>query len=243
MKDKIFEMYNDISIGQNEICKECNKDEKMEIPLSLYYVGESFIKGEDTIVFVGKTAVGGEGLDKGTVKNFTDATAFGELSIDGNEENSNIRAFYSYTRDIISSYYGDYEKGKKFVALTNIVKCNNQSTNDTTSDKAKDFCINKLGVIWKELELLSPKRIVFYTHDYYDDFIEYFRPKDCNRIFDFPLEKIAIGNKTSLRWHRRFYDKDDKIICDFLRLSHPQRMNRKDFVEAVVKWLNETKNN
>ena len=208
-------MYQDISIGNNEICKECNKEGIMEIPLSIYYIGENFING-DSILFVGKTAVGGEGIGPVVADAFTDATVFGKLSIDGEEENSNVRAFYSYTRNIISSYYGDYETGKKFIALTNIVKCNNTTTNDTTDYRTMDFCINKLGAIWKEFEILAPKRVIFYTNTYYDDFIDEFRPKNYEKFEDLSDKNIEIGSKNSPWWHRRFYDKNDKILCDIL---------------------------
>jgi len=240
MKNVIFKMYQDISIGNNEICNECNKDGDMERPLSIYYIGEKFEDG-DSIFFVGKTAVGGESIGEVIANSFTDATDFGEESIDGEEENSIVRAFYSYTHAIIESYYGDYETGKKFIALSNIVKCNNGTTNDTTSNSVKDFCINKLGVIWKEVELLSPKRVIFYTYKEYDNFIDSFRPKNCVRFEDLSNKNIKIGNKNCLWWHRRFFDKEDVIICDFLRLNHPQRMYKDDYVDSVLDWLNETK--
>lgn len=239
-------MYQNISIGKNEICKKCNAENEMEIPLSFYFAGDKFEKGEDTILFVGKTAVGGANFEKeyqGDFKNdlFTDATKFGEKSLDLIEPYSTSRPFYNYTYHLIENYYGTYEKGKSYVALTNIVKCNNTTTNDTTFYHIKDFCINKLGVIWKEIQILSPKRVVFFTHEYYDDFIDAFIPENCVTVEEVSDKRIVIGNKTTPWWHRRFLDEKNERICDFLRLGHPQMMDKLAYINAVVKWLNETK--
>ena len=57
-------------------------------------------------------------------------------------------------------------------ALSNIVKCNDGSTTDNTTDEIRTNCMDKLGVIWKEVEILKPKRIVFFTGRNYDDFID-----------------------------------------------------------------------
>jgi hypothetical protein len=46
MKETIFEMYKNIPVGKNEICKECNKDGDLETPLSIYFVGEKFHSSE-----------------------------------------------------------------------------------------------------------------------------------------------------------------------------------------------------
>jgi len=246
MKNDIFKMYQTISIGKNEICNVCNKNKTMEKPLSLYFVGNKFAEGNDTILFVGKTAVGGEDFEeeyKGDFDNdlFTDSTKFGEKSLDLTEKWATSRPFYLYTNNIISDYYGSYEIGKEFVALTNIVKCNNTTTNDTTDYQIKENCINKLAVIWKEIEMLSPKRVVFYTNVYYDDFIDAYRPNNCTKIEDISDIRIEIGNKTTPWWHRRFLDDRGNIITEFLRLGHPQMMNKMDYIKSVVNWLKITK--
>jgi hypothetical protein len=113
MKDKIFEMYKSIKVGKNEICNICNAEGNMEIPLSIYFVGDKFHLQNDTILFVGKTAVGGEDIGPIVEDTFTDATDFGKLSIDLEEAWSKRRAFYSYTNEVIKRYYGSYEDGKQ----------------------------------------------------------------------------------------------------------------------------------
>lgn len=239
-------MYQTISIGENDTCKECNKNNTKEKPLSFYFVGNKFVKGEDTVLFVGKTAVGGENFEekyRGDFKCnlFTDATEFGEKSLELTENWATSRPFYNYTHNIIKDYYGSYEIGKDFVALTNIVKCNNTTTNDSTAYPVKENCINNLGVIWKEIEILSPKRVVFYTNVFYDNFIDAFKPSNCSKFEDIAVTRVGIGNKTTPWWHRRFLDEKNNPIFEFLRLGHPQMMKKMDYVKSVVEWLNKTK--
>ncbi len=238
MKEQIFKMYKEISIGKNEICNECKKhDSKLNSPVSIYHVGEEFDKSNDTILFVGKTAVGGDGEFSGLPfdedKLFIDATKFGEKSLDGNEHKS---PFYSYTKEIIEKYYGSYENGKKYIAFSNMVKCNNGTTEDTTEYQVQEHCVNKLRVIWKEVEILYPKRIIFYTHTTYDYFIEkYFKESNLENIIDFKTSPIGP------QWHGRCTDKNNNIICEFLRLGHPQGKIKDEFVNVVVRWLQSTK--
>ena len=246
MKKQVFKMYEDISIGINEVCTKCKEFDKLEKPLSLYYVGANFKVGADTVLFVGKTAVGGENFEvayQGDYKNdrFTDATKFGEKSLDLTEPNATGRAFYNYTHSIIEEYYGSYEKGKSNVALTNLVKCNNTSTEDTVRYEVKECCIEELRVFWKEFEILSPKRVVFYTHDKYNKYIEAFMPKGCVSVEDVKKERVQIGKKDTPWWHRRYLDNQNRVICDFLILGHPQMMDKEEYVGKVAKWLNVTK--
>jgi hypothetical protein len=124
--------------------------------------------------------------------------------------------------------------------LSNIVKCNNTTTVDTTPESVKSFCINDLKVIWKEIETLSPKRVIFYTNVWYNDYIDMYNPKGCVRAEDLADTQIDIGNKVSPYWHRRFFDAKDNVICDFLVLGHPARLDKEDFICTVLSWMNET---
>jgi hypothetical protein len=242
MKEAIFEMYKRISVGKNDICKECNPNGLLEIPLSIYYVGKEFHSSDDTILFVGKTAVGGEGIGVVVDDTFTDATKFGEESLDLREEMSTRRAFYTYTNEIIKRYYGSYERGKQFVALTNIVKCNNGSTKDETTNEIKEHCCEQLKVIWNEVEILNPRRIIFYTGRWYDDWIDSYLPIGC-----FADKKNNIeDDEKNCWWHKQFC-KEGRVILDILRTYHPDYMWRKggnageEYISKVVAWLHQTK--
>lgn len=189
-------------------------------------------------MFVGKTAVGGENIGPLINDSFYDSTGFGERSLDGNGHHSN---FYSYTHIIIENYYGSYNEGKKFTALSNLVKCNNGSTKDATTYKIKTHCITELQVIWKEIEKLEPKRMIFYTGRDYDDFIDEFTPSDYHSHID-----IA-DNYQECWWHRKYFNKENKCICDILRVFHPDYMRYiggragEEYITNVVDWLHQTK--
>jgi hypothetical protein len=235
MKEEIFKMYSDLRIGENEVCKSCRSNEEfLTRPLSIYHVGENFSKEKDTILFVGKTAIGGD--DFPCIDNlFSDGTPFGTQNLDMMHKDSKMRSFYSYTHDIIEKYYGDYESGKKNIALTNMVKCNDTSTEDLTTYNVKDHCINKIGVIWKEIEILKPRRIIFYTGRKYDDYIDNFEPIGYSRYLD------EVVDEPNCIWHRRYFNNEDEIILDILRVYHPQRQDKEKFIGSAVSWLKTTK--
>ncbi len=235
MKEEVFEIYKQISIGKNDICLNCrSKESKLTNPLSMYHIGKNFSNSKNTILFVGKNAYGEPGE---IVENFLflDSTDFGRDSLELKEEYSSRRAFYSYTNEIIKRHFGSYDNGENSVALTNIVKCNNQSIQDTTTFNTKKSCINDLGVIWKEIEVLKPKRIIFYTGRHYDEFIKNYKPKDCFEIID------IVDNHNECWFHRKYLNQSGIIICDILRTFHPQRKNKEHFVNKICNWLNDTK--
>lgn len=229
-------MYEQILIGKNDICLKCKANESLlTLPLSIYYSSENFNNLDNTIMFIGKNAVGSPG-ELSVNSLFMDATDFGSESIALKEEYSTRRAFYSYTHEIIKTHFGSFDIGKNYVALSNIVKCNNESTQDATSYSMKKCCIDDLAVIWKEVDILKPKRIIFYTARKYDEFIKNYKPKDCINIID------VVDNDFECWFHRKYIDINGKIICDILRTYHPERKNKENFVLKICKWLEETKN-
>jgi hypothetical protein len=240
MREAIFEMYQHLQIGRNEICQDCRKVDDLEFPNSIYYIGEKFHSSEDTIFFVGKTAVS-EAPSNEKNDLFIDAMEFGEDSLDLREPKSKQRKFYSYTHEIIERYYGDYNAGKQYVALSNLMKCNNGSTKDTTKTGVKVQCLDNLKVIWREVEILKPKRIIFYTGRNYDNFIDRFNP-----LGSFKSDHIE-KNEKDCWWHKRFYAQDMTIMCDILRVYHPDaftyigEQEGEEYITKVVAWLNQTK--
>lgn len=237
MKKAIIRKHLQDNIGQNETCINCKNGYNMVTnPLTPYIIADKTTKENDRIMFIGKAA---RGDSFGTLINeiFEDVTEFGEDFL----ENSSW-AYYSYTRDIIQDYYGDFDTAFKHITFSNMVKCNNETNNDTTPNEAKSCCIDKNKFIWKEVQIIRPRRIIFYTHFYYDDFIEKFRPLNCASIKDITTKenKIKVGKKASLFWHRQFYDMNNNLICSFLRTSHPMLKKKKDFVSSILNWLRST---
>lgn len=242
MKNQVFEAYKELNLGNCKVCIQCKEinENKLYYPLSIYSIGENFHNSTDTILFVGKTARGGE-EDMGILINnsFIDVTEFGNNALDNSSWH-----FYAYTREIIKNYFGSYEEGKKNIAFTNLIKCNSGTTQDATLWDTKMNCLENLSVVWKEIEVLKPKRIIFYTHKDYDYFINRFLPSFSNNYKDITdLEhKIQIGKKNCFWWHRDYLGSNGEVLMSFLRLSHPERKKKVDYVNSVVTWLNSTKN-
>ncbi len=112
--------------------------------------------------------------------------------------------------------------------------------NDYTTDTMMKNCLNKIGVFWNELNILKPKHVIFFTHYYYDNFL--------NDDAFFNLNKFTIkeiqdknfskqnGAKRILWWDRHFY-KGDKLVMRVLRTSHPQYQKKEEFVEKMANWI------
>lgn len=237
MKQLILKKLIDDEIGLNTNCDICKKNNNtFTSPFSPYLIADNSTNPKDRIMFVGKVARG-DGIGDICEGILEDVTSFGEKYF-----RSSSWAFYSYTNEIVEKYYGDIEKAIKHISFSNMVKCNNETMNDTTNFEAKISCIEKNQFIWKEIHIIKPKRIIFYTHYDYDYFIRVFKPNNFSYYKDIKDEKyrIKVGNKTSLYWHREFYDNDHNLICSFLRVSHPMMKNRNDYVNAILHWLKET---
>ncbi|HEY5591892.1 MAG TPA: hypothetical protein VIK55_12845 [Paludibacter sp.] len=240
MKQTIIDQLLIDKIGINKVCNNCKVQNGMcTTPLTPYLISDNLTLPNERIMFIGKVARG-DSFGEYVADNLEDVTSFGKDYLENNSW-----AYYSYTKEIVETYYGDFERALKYISFSNMVKCNNETMNDTTPWDAKVNCIDKNKFIWKEVEIIKPKKIIFYTHNYYDTFIEKFRPTDCYSINDITdiNHRVNIGNKTSLYWHREFLDKNNNIVCSFLRVSHPMMKNRVDFIDSILTWLKQGEKN
>lgn len=92
-------------------------------------------------------------------------------------------------------------------------------------------CIVELKLLRKEIEVIKPTHIIFYTSKDYDT---YFR-----NIFDeFTIltdTKKNVGKKT-MPW----LEADAKVnrnVIKILRTGHPERKKKQDFVNSIVQWI------
>lgn len=234
--EKIFEFYNEIELGRNSICNKCirlntKNNTNLSKPISIWKVGENYKTDKHKILFVGKVA---RGLKTETEEN--------ELFIDSSKLGNDFLInkswpYWSYTRDIIKNVYGNIEIGKENIAFSNLIKCNDSMTTDNTTCYTKTFCIGELKVIWEEINILKPKRIIFYTHRGYDDFISDFRPTNNFKDVENQKFSIKIGAKKMPWWNRIFYDDNDMFVTEFLRIGHPERKKKIEFVKKVSDWI------
>lgn len=231
--EKIFETYNEINLGQNPICAKCiesNNASFFSKPISSWKVGKEYETEPNKILFVGKVH---RGDNLGPMINglFQDATTIGNSLL-----KHNSWAYWSYTREIIKAVHGDINNGKEKIAFTNLIKCNNSRTTDETTEFTKQSCLSDLQVVWREIDVLKPNKIIFYANTDYDNHILSYKPSDNFEDLDNKHKKVKIGAKYMPWWNRVFYDENGKVITEFLRIGHPERLKKAEFIKKVSNW-------
>lgn len=221
IEEDLFKMYNNINLGSSVICKECHeKILNLSSPVSFWFVGKNFNNDNGRVLFIGKNARDEPGERK---QYYVDSRCAADYLWNGSW------SYWSYIRNIAEEIYG--ENGAEHIAYTNIIKCNNSDTIDNTSKLVKDNCIKKMQVLRREIQLLKPKKIVFLTSWYYDEYLV------C--IFDsievIEDKNVPIGSK-SMPW-REFHGYINNNLIEVLRVGHPERKKKSDYVNIIVKWL------
>ena len=221
---------NELKIPHNDICKSC--DAKVKHPLLPWVVGSKYFSTKEKILFVGKPHRGipGEKLASSII----DPQKMFESKL-----KDKSWAYWSYTKKILSKIYSKNEWD--YCAFTNIIKCTNVDSSkdksiDTTSRTMAEFCIEKLGVIHKEIEILKPNHIVFYTKNLYPEYIEELPfGKDVKEITS-KSNKVKCGKKDLAWWERTVSTKWNNKV-KIIVIGHPERMKKDDYVSLVVNWV------
>ncbi len=232
-KEELFESYKNLNLGKNPICEKCiefNNSSFFSKPISVWKVGDEFQNETNRILFVGKVHRG-ENLGPMINDSFQDATKVGNSLLEYNSW-----AYWSYTREIIKSVHGNIKKGKEKIAFTNLIKCNNSRTTDETTDFTKKSCLSDLKVVWNEIKILKPNKIIFYTNTDYDNYIINYKPSENFEDLTDKHKKVKIGAKFMPWWNRVFYDENGEIITEFLRVGHPERLKKAEFISKVSNW-------
>ncbi len=219
---EILRLYDRLNLGECSLCRQCREGRNLSGPIGCWLVGEKFNEEDKRILFIGKNARDNPGNKYHTYQNTFEDTRM-RLWNKG-------YPYWRYTKEITERIFGD--NSCEHIAFTNIVKCNDSSGRDTTSDDVKKICILDLQVLRKEIEIIQPTNIVFYTALTYDSFIP--------QVFD-SFEKRQYGERIigakSVPWLCA-----DAVIggdrINVLRTGHPERKKREDFVNAVCEWLN-----
>ena len=233
MNTSVIQMMVDARVGSNATCNECRANcGTVTNALGPWVSCDTDNRGE-SVLFVGKVARG-DCIGEQVAPFLEDVGNFGAEYIA-----KSSWPFWAYTREIIEAVYGDLQHGLRNVSFTNIVKCNNETTADTTSGSAKAFCIRQNRFIWKEIEHIRPRIVVFYTHTAYDDYIDEFMPSYAANFSDFRDCYVPVGEKQMPWWERVFSDANHNVVLRLLRVGHPERKKRKYFVKAVSEWIKE----
>jgi hypothetical protein len=210
----------------------------IEKPLSIWHVGENFADDERRILFVGKTARGYVGDEESYP--FYDTTAWADEAISGTEQyGAGSWPYWSYTKEIIERVHGTpIQESWQRVAFTNLMKCNNGTTRDTTPWEMKLRCLRQLRVFKREVEIIEPRTIVYYTGCDYDAFLgdalfgsDWLDVPGTGQAF-----AKSCGNK-NLPWWEGGIKRKDGTVCRVLRTGHPERKKREAYVRLVVDWL------
>ena len=218
---EIFDMYDKVNIGKSDICRQCRSNTPdLFLPVSIWQVGYDFYDSRYKVLFVGKVARGEPGEQ---YKGFMDAT---ERANELYKEKG--WAYWNYTKAIATTLYG--ENALEKIAFTNMVKCNNSETVDRTNDFTKDCCLH---ILKKEIDILKPKHIVFYTKDGYDEQIE----KVFDAILNSKKEDVQIGKKIMNKWTFTGLMNDNEVKV--IRVGHPERMKKIDYINEIISFVKE----
>lgn len=225
LENEIFKIYDKLDIGESRTCLNCRDNtQNLSRPVSFWFVGQKYLHSKYKLLFIGKNARGNPGISK---------NSYLDSRCRADELWGISWPYWSYTRSISDELYGT-DSGD-YIAYTNIMKCNNSDTIDTTSNLMKDNCISKMRIIREEIRVLKPKNIVFLTSNEYDDYF--------NNIFDEILsirsERINIGNKKMPCWEFTGIIENTKI--NVLRIGHPERKNKLSYVSLVSSWVKDQK--
>jgi hypothetical protein len=107
---------------------------------------------------------------------------------------------------------------------------------DTTSWNTKAKCMDELRVTWRELEILEPRNVICYSGSGYDEFIDRYTSSFDHVDITDKHHSFLVGKKQMLWWERHCLDRNGRKFR-FLRTSHPERKNKPEFVDPLVRWL------
>lgn len=236
LEKKIYDEYIKMGVWECKECQACREEEKNFsksefCTTGIWAVGENYCSNR--ILFVGKVARGDGGGKYYKDSRIFDCTESSRGYLWDNK--SRNRAYWSYTKEICKNVFGS--DTIENIAFTNIIKCNTSSGIDKTTEDTKRHCIEKMQVFRKELEILKPKIIIFYTGKDYDEYI--FKPgivfDEClHQPSDLP-EMKSIGKKM-VPWREEIMKLDDMSIFT-LRTGHPERLKKADFVNSIKEYI------
>ena len=218
-------VFDKLNLLDNEICRKCNAF--FRTPLIPWAVGEKYDASDYKVLFVGKPHRGdGVAITKHAFYLETDSDWFMKVKW----------PYWRYTGEIANRLYD--KKGKEgwdYIALSNVIKCSSALKQDCTTKEMVDCCIKGNAVIWKEIEILKPKNIVFYTYK-----LPFGKTalKDIpfnNQLLDENDEPRKCGNKIIRWWTRTLMTDWGKM--NVLVTYHPERLCKEDFVQMICEWV------
>lgn len=232
--ETVIERLRQLGAGSNSICVTCRKNNSDLSNALGPWVDGHFPVTANKAVFVGKIARG-DGLGQLVSNRLEDVSAFGTEFI-----RSSSWPYWSYTREIITRVFGSLDEGLKYCGFTNLIKCNNSSTPDTSTETQRHYCIDENRFIAHELNVMQPKAVIFYVGTEYDEYLQQLFPESATGYEDEINTRVTIGAKRMPWWSRRFFDSDGATVARYLRIGHPERMKKEPYISEVAKWIVDT---
>ena len=136
------------------------------------------------------------------------------------------------------------------IFITNLVKCNVfEKGVDSENITRYDFFSNCIDIFEKEIEIVKPSHIIFFTNDRYDKLIDNlcfgYGENNFQDISDWNNRKIITKRDLKIKdvywWHRKF-PKSGMQKMHFLRTRHPQGApeKEKEFTTEIINWIQKT---
>ena len=236
MKNHTVEIFKNIFeeelvLLKNKICDKC--DALIKHPVMPWIVGDNYFKSVEKVLFIGKPHRGVPGEE------------FPSGILDPREPHLDWLMdcpwpYWSYTKEILISLYGNDDPWD-YCPFTNIIKCTNvggegNPTNDATTYHMAECCIRDLGVIFKEIEVLKPQHIIFYTYSLYPELLS--NLPFANSITETTNQnhKVRCGEK-NLGWWTRLAKTSWSNNVKILVTGHPERMKKDHFVSLITDWI------
>jgi hypothetical protein len=231
MFEQLFE--GELCLLENQVCKQC--DAQIRHPLLPWLVGQKFFQSEERVLFVGKPHRGipGPVLKSGLIEPTVDKDFL-----------DRPWPYWRYTRNIAENLYG--ERAFDFIAMTNIIKCTNvdsgingkRSSSDRTTFTMAESCISKLRVIWREITLLEPRTVIFYTFGLYRKLLIDIPVALPNSIEEAtPPSHFVLCRNKRLGWWERSCESAWTQNLRLLVVGDPERMAQREYVQLLSDWI------
>lgn len=230
---------SELRLLQNPACLRC--DARIRHPLPPYHIGVQFWNSEERILFVGKPHRGIPGIIRPSgvqdARNVAKDYFFNYST-----------AYWVYTREIAARIYGDEVQAWDHIAMTNLIKCTNVegedpgNAADATTRTMAAGCVSQLQVLAHEIRLLKPRTVICYAFSFFKELLHNLVPESGSSWSDVTSfdNRIICGAKR-LGWWERRCSTSWCAQLRFLVVGHPERMQKEDYVAALVAWIEQGK--
>jgi len=234
----------EMRLGVNADCETC--DAGCKRPLLPWIVGDAFEASRDRLVFIGKphranpeAVVDHSPLDPTWAAVDWDESVTSTPDVEMWEHLWNTGwPYWRYTREICRELYGEDGEACRHIAMTNIIKCSSSNSTDETTSTMMEICVDKLGVVWREIERLKATTLVFYTHGFNPPLPRTFPIAVEGRVKEITGSdyRVTCGMKALGWWEREFAAPWSDRVRSVV-VGHPERKKKDDFVRMLVEWI------